>query len=225
MRLRSRAGFVKPGGSLKVGVGVAVAAGLIAFPLVGGLATAGAKSLPPPSCLPEVLSVHSVGNAELSHVVIKGHCFESSKVSAVTFGSVGGSFTVKSDNTLTANPPAQAAGTVTVTVTNAAGTSKTDGKYTYLAPKVTQVSPNNGPTAGGNVVTIRGLDLADGSTPTVTFGTLKSSTVTVKSSRALTAVVPAASGGPGDVGSVGVTVTTTEGSSSGTIKYTYRYIA
>ncbi len=172
--------------------------------------------------------MHAVGNAELSHVVIKGDCFLSSKVTAVDFGSKAASFTVKTDSAIVADPPAQTAGTYDVTVTNSGGgTSKTNAadKYTYYIPKVTQVSPNNGPTAGGNVVTIRGLDLADGSTPTVTFGTLKSASVTVKSSRTITAVVPASAGGPGGVGAVNVTVGTTEGTSTNPIKYTYRYIA
>jgi hypothetical protein len=219
---------VKPGGSLKVGVGVAVAAGLVAFPLVGGLGVASAKPLPPPSCTPQVHLVHAVGNAELSHVIIKGDCFLSSKVTGVSFGSVAASFTVKSDSAISANPPQQAAGTVDVTVTNSGGgTSKTNAadKYTYFIPKVTQVSPTSGPTAGGNTVTIRGLDLASGVTPGVTFGGVAATGVTVKSSRTLTVTVPAAAGGPGDVETVPVVVTTAEGASSGGAKYSYKYIA
>ncbi len=188
MRLRSRAGFVKPGGSLKIGVGAAVAAGLIAFPLVGGLATAGAAlPTPPGTCTPEVFQVHGVGgaNREIVKVDIRGVCLKtSSPVNSVMFGTVAASFTVKTDATIVAVPPPQAAGTVPVTVSSPdGGTSKvTAGSvYTYYVPRITSLSPNRGTVLGGNTIVIRGDHLASGdSTPTVSFAGTNSSSVTVR---------------------------------------------
>ncbi len=66
-------------------------------------------------------------------------------------------FTINSDTSITANFPANAAGPVSVTVTNPGGTSTPALTYTYLAlPTVTAVSPSAGPTSGGNTVTLTG---------------------------------------------------------------------
>lgn len=219
---------MKPGGSLKIGVGAAVAAGLIAFPLVGGLATAGAAlPTPPGTCTPEVFQVHGVGgaNREIVKVDIRGVCFNtSSPANSVMFGSVPASFTIKTDATIVAIPPPQAAGTVPVTVSSAdGGTSKvTAGSvYTYYVPRITSLSPNKGTVLGGNTIVIRGDHLAAGGTPTVSFAGTNSSSVTVVNDRALKVVVPAHAA----PGKAAVVVTTTEGASAGTTNYTYVYRA
>jgi hypothetical protein len=67
------------------------------------------------------------------------------------------SFTINSDTSITANFPANAAGPVSVTVTNPGGTSTPALTYTYIAvPTVTAVSPTAGPTSGGNTVNLSG---------------------------------------------------------------------
>ncbi len=81
-------------------------------------------------------------------------------------------------------------------------------------PVITGVSPNAGPVAGGNVVTIFGTGFTG--TAAVTFGTDPGSTVTVSGTTTLTVTVPAAT----TAGTVTVTVTTPNGTSGG---YTYTY--
>ena len=175
--------------------------------------------------------MHAFGSAKngLANVYIKGACFDtSSEANSVMFGSVAAKFTVKTGSIIVASPPAQAAGTVDVTVASPdGGTSKlTAGdKYTFYAPVIHQIGPDNGSTAGGNTVVIRGSNLASGATPGVTFGGVASTSVTVSSSRVIHAVVPASAGGPGGVGKVSVVVTTVEGASSGSNTYKYLYTA
>jgi hypothetical protein len=84
---------------------------------------------------------------------------------------------------------------------------------TSLAPKVSSISPNAGPVAGGQTVTIIGTNLT-GATG-VAFGTTGATSVTIVSDTALTATVPAHA-----AGTVNVTVTTPKGT-SGAARYTY----
>ena len=118
-------------------------------------------------------------------------------ISAVTAGS------------LTVIAPA-GTGAVDVTVTTANGTSAVNApsdQYTYNpAPTVTGVTPNNGPQAGGNSVTVAGTGFASGSTG-VDFGSTAGTTVTVTSPTSLTVIAPAGTG------VVDVTVTTANGTS------------
>ena len=92
----------------------------------------------------------------------------------VAFGGTAATdVTVVSPTKLTATTPAEAAGTVDVTVNNGSGSSATSSAdhYTYDAvPTVTAVSPTAGPTAGGDTVTITGTNFASGAT--ARFGTL-----------------------------------------------------
>ena len=86
-------------------------------------------------------------------VTITGTNF--SEVTAVRFGSnAAGSFIVNSTTQITATSPA-GIGTVDVTVTTPGGTSATStaDQFTYvpapaLAPTVTNINPNTGPTSG-----------------------------------------------------------------------------
>jgi hypothetical protein len=77
-----------------------------------------------------------------------------------------------------------------VAVITAAGTSPSTNAdlYAYGAPTVTSVSPNTGPTAGGNTVTINGTGFVTGAT--VKFGTTAATAVTLVSGTQLTAKAP-----------------------------------
>ena len=79
---------------------------------------------------------------------------------SVDFGATpAASFRVTGPTTITATSPA-GTGTVNVTVTTADGTSAltSNDQFTYQAPSpsVYSVSPDQGPTSGGTIVTITG---------------------------------------------------------------------
>ena len=116
--------------------------------------------------------------------------------------------------------PAEAAGTVDITVTTPGGTSATGAadKYTYdAAPTVTAVSPTAGPTAGGTTVTITGTDFTAGADRRVRRNRRRPASPSTPTT-SITATAPA-----GSAGTVDVTVTTPGGTSAtGTAdKYTY----
>jgi hypothetical protein len=122
--------------------------------------------------------------------------------SQVRFGSVPAtSYTVNSDTQLTVTAPAQAAGTVDITVTTASGTSAvvTNDQFTYTesAPAITGVSPSSGTTGGGQAVTISGSKFT-GATA-VYFGSTPATLFQFKSDSSITAVAPAAVAGTVDV--------------------------
>ncbi|MEU8822293.1 IPT/TIG domain-containing protein [Streptomyces sp. NPDC048636] len=135
-----------------------------------------------------------------------------SGATAVRFGATNAtSFLVVSATQIVAIAPA-GSGTVQVTVTTAGGTSN-GLAYTYvMAPSLISVTPNQGPGAGGNTVTITGSGLS-GATA-VRFGSTNATSFTVVSPTQITAVAPA--GG----GTVQVTVITPGGTSNG-VSYTY----
>jgi hypothetical protein len=138
-----------------------------------------------------------------SIVTITGNYF--SGASAVKFGSLDANwYEVLSDNAIEASSPAQAAGTIDVTVSTPTGTSSTSSAdhFTYTtpsAPTVTGVSPSSGSTAGGTVVTITGTNYTD--VTDVTFGgaEVDPSDIVVNSSTQLTVVAPAHIAGVWDV--------------------------
>lgn len=138
--------------------------------------------------------------------------------SAVDFGAIPATnVTVINDLTVTATVPAQAAGTVDITVTTPAGTSATSSadQYTYIAmPTITGISPASGPAAGGTVVTLAGTGLLGA---TVAFGTTDAASVSCTAT-SCTATAPAEA-----AGTVDVTVTTAGGTSatSGADRYAY----
>ncbi|MEU3281312.1 IPT/TIG domain-containing protein [Streptomyces antibioticus] len=82
-----------------------------------------------------------------------------------------------------------------------------------MAPTVSTVSPSQGPTSGGNTVTITGVGLT-GATA-VRFGTTPAASYTVNSSTQITAVAPARS-----AGSAPVTVVSPTGTSN-PVAYTF----
>ncbi|WP_460112409.1 IPT/TIG domain-containing protein [Streptomyces platensis] len=129
------------------------------------------------------------------------------EATAVRFANTAaGSFTVISDTQITAVAPAGTAGPADVTVTTAGGTSNAL-TYTYLAPPVlTLLSPNQGPTTGGNTVTLTGTHLAPATQ--VRFGATPTA-FTVVSDTHIVADAP-----PGAAGPVDVTVITPGGTSA-----------
>ncbi|MFE2179744.1 IPT/TIG domain-containing protein, partial [Streptomyces sp. NPDC059455] len=135
---------------------------------------------------------------------------------AVRFGAVNASsFTVVSATQITVVAP-PGSGTVQVTVTTPGGTSS-GLSYSYVAvpaPVLTSVSPAQGPTGGGNTVTLTGSGFTGATV--VCFGSTPASSFTVVSATQITAVAP-----PGS-GTVQVTVTTPGGTSSG---LSYSYVA
>ncbi|MGW3623077.1 IPT/TIG domain-containing protein [Streptomyces sp. NPDC000880] len=133
--------------------------------------------------------------------------------SQVRFGAAAASFTVVSASQVTAVAPAGAAGTVSVTITTPGGTSA-GVPYTYiLAPDLTAVTPDQGPLAGGDTVTLTGTGLTGASQ--VRFGTV-SAPFTVVSPTEISATVP-----PATAGGVPVTVTTPGGTSTVDVYYHY----
>ena len=100
----------------------------------------------------------------------------------VTFGSASATnVVVVNSTTITATTPAGSAGAVTVTVTVSGQSGSLTNGFTYVVPPtVTSVSPNNGPTTGGTVVTITGTNFVSGAT--VTFGAAAATNVVVVSS-------------------------------------------
>ena len=144
---------------------------------------------------------------------------------AVEFGAVAAtSFSVDSDLQITAVAPAQAAGTVDVTVVTPNGTSpifhsllNNGDQFTYSAPPTaSEIAPAGG--SAGSLVAIIGTGFV--SAPGITqvlFGTTSATDFTVDSATHISATVP-----PGS-GTVAVTVTTPAGTTavSAAMQYTY----
>ncbi|GAA1778304.1 hypothetical protein GCM10009748_08580 [Agromyces lapidis] len=131
---------------------------------------------------------------------------------AVTVDGVSVPFTQVSDTEITFETPAHAAGTVDVVVTTAVGSSGAL-PFTYVpAPVLTELDPDEGPTAGGTSVTVTGTDLGDATDVTVDGVSVSFTQV---SDTEITFVTPAHAAGPVDV------VVTTPGGASGALPFTY----
>jgi hypothetical protein len=134
----------------------------------------------------------------------------------VLFGTTPATSVIFNNNTtMTVGVPAEAAGTVTVKVTNTDGLSTTLANgFTYSPVVVSQVTPAIGPLGGNNTVSIQGSGFVSGST--VTFGGTAATSVTFVSATSLTVKAPAHS-----AGTVAVAVTNANG--TGTLPSAYRY--
>lgn len=113
---------------------------------------------------------------------------------AVWFGDVPASgVTVLDEATLEVVAPAQAPGTVDVTVEGSAGSSTLASAFTYFpAPTLASATPPAGPLLGGQGLGLVGsgfLELGAG-TPTVTVGGVLASGVSVTSDTAITCAAP-----------------------------------
>jgi uncharacterized repeat protein (TIGR02543 family) len=113
-------------------------------------------------------------------------------------------------------PPSASAGVKSVLVGNAGGSAPLLHFIYDDLPALQGISPNQGPLSGGNTITLTGSSFVPGST-TVSIGGAACTQVTVVSSSELNCKAPAR----GTAGSVAVTVTTSGGTSTGNINYTY----
>lgn len=135
----------------------------------------------------------------------------------VSFGGTPGTaVSIASPTSLTVTAPAKtAAGAVAIevkNVDNALGTLAAG--YAYLdKPTVTGVTPTSGPAAGGTTVKIAGSGF--GSAPSVTFGGVAATSVTLSSATELSVVTPAGAG------AVDVTVSSAGGDGTKTAAFTY----
>ncbi|MFJ7199736.1 MULTISPECIES: IPT/TIG domain-containing protein [unclassified Streptomyces] len=127
---------------------------------------------------------------------------------AVTFAGIPAtSFTVNSASQITAVTPAGNAGAAVVTVTTPGGVSAPDAFFFYAAPPVLNTAvPAQGPTAGGLVVTLTGINLLNAGA--VRFGATDAASFAVVSATQITATSP-----PG-TGSSPITVITPGGTSN-----------
>jgi hypothetical protein len=153
-------------------------------------------------------------------ITIRGTGFTGA--TAVDFGASGAaSFTVNSDESITAVSPAGASGAVDVTVTTAGGPSATSSadKFTFIAPPtVTGVSPNSVPLAGGVWgVTVTGTNLA--TTTKVSIGDTQTS-FNVISDTSLEIYIPAGESPE----TVDIIVTTIGGTSERTSADQFTYL-
>ncbi|HEY4428202.1 MAG TPA: IPT/TIG domain-containing protein [Solirubrobacteraceae bacterium] len=169
-----------------------------------------------PSILPAPAAVAPDAGPEAGGTTVTITGSRLAGASAVRFGSArAASFTDNADGSITAvSPPRPEAlsleereGKVRVTVTTPEGPSPAAGPvFTYLSsPKVTAVTPAEGPTAGAVQVTITGSHVGD-RTQSVTFGAVPAAGFTVNSSSSVTAIAP-----PEPPGVVHLTVTTPGG--------------
>jgi hypothetical protein len=149
-------------------------------------------------------------------ILVNGGAY--SHVHQVLFGTTpAASVTRMSRWQLKVVAPKHVAGTVNVRVVSLYGRSVvTPGdRYTYIAaPTITAISPDHGPAAGENMVTITGTAFRPGTT--VTIGGHQATAVTRAKTTTLTATVPA-----GQAGVVDVVVTTPFGTVTAPHGYTY----
>jgi hypothetical protein len=120
---------------------------------------------------------------------------------AVKFGSTNAVSFTSNYYSVTAVSPAEMAGKVDVTVTTPYGTSaiRLADRFTFT-PEVTNVSPNEGPAAGGTSVTITGTGFGLGTTATkFEFGTTLSKSVNCSSTTTCIVTAPAHAVGGIDV--------------------------
>jgi hypothetical protein len=152
-----------------------------------------------------------------SAVTLTGHNFAPG--AAVTFGGAAAiSVLVVSSTQITAKTPPHAQGSVNVTVTNPGGQSGTlTGGFTFvaLAPVVTGVSPNTGPTTGGTRVTLTGKNFVSGAR--VVFGGVAATSVVAVSATQLNVTTP-----PHKPGGVNIVATNPDGQ-SGTLAGAFTY--
>ena len=182
-------------------------------------ATSGADrfSFAPVPTVTTVLPVAGLPGGSTS-VTITGSGFIVGVPTTVMFGPTAGTGAlVLSTTSMTVNDPAEAAGSVDVTVTTPVGTSATNpgDQFTYEAvPTVTLVSPAGGPTAGLTAVTLSGTNFTDATG--VKFGTIAGTGLHINSPTSITITSPAQA-----AGAETVTVTTPSGTSTTTPTFTY----
>jgi hypothetical protein len=173
--------------------------------------------------LPIVTSVSPNFSAATStaSVTITGENLDnSSGNSVVEFGAGrAASWSSESDTQLVVTSPTGTAGAVDLIIDNGRGDQRIMNAFTYTsgnanAPTIAAISPAEGPTGGGQTVTITGTNLEVNSENTsVAFGEAPAQ-VTSATTTQLQVRTP-----PGTAGNVIVSVTTSEGSSTSNYAY------
>jgi len=156
---------------------------------IGTAHTVSAGSPPPPKVTKIVPTSGPAAGG--TSVTIVGSGF--SGASAINFGATGAaSFTVNSNNSITAVSPAETSGIVDLRVTAPGGTSAlvTSDHFKFVAPTITGLSPSRGPKAGSTTVTISGTGFALGTGMLVKFGSTAATGVSCESTTVCTAVAP-----------------------------------
>ncbi|MCE4063424.1 IPT/TIG domain-containing protein [Pandoraea sputorum] len=144
-------------------------------------------------------------------------------VTSLSFGGTSVpsvSFTSQNSTQIVVNAPARPQGMVDIVATSPGGQSPTSAadQFTYVSlPTVSSVTPNQGPSTGGGLITINGTNFVTGAT-TVSFGATPATGVNVLSPTSLNATIPA-----GSAGTVDVTVTTAAGTSTTSAADWYTY--
>jgi hypothetical protein len=185
----------------------------------------------------QVLPASSPNTAAGTPVTIEGNYFDTTPLPQVFFGGVAATGVhVNWDGELTADAPADPAGTATdqvvVTVSTGAGSSSATGtaqvnEFTYApgsVPAVSSISPSSGTQVPSPscTITIKGSNFYDaGVTPIVDFDTVASIGFMSYSANAITTTIPAAVA----PGVVHVTVTTPAGTSATSAADQYTYVA
>ena len=140
----------------------------------------------------------------------------------VTIGGIAATCTVDSATQITCTTPGpHIAGAVNVVVTTPGGTTTSTGGFTYVSiPTITNITPRQGPLAGGTSVVITGTDLS--TVFHVEFGATPTNCV-INSNTQITCTAPAKLAFAG--GAVDVDVSTTGGMATATNGFTYIAIA
>ncbi len=162
-----------------------------------------------PVALPQIAKLEPNSGEEAGGTVVTITGSNFTGATAVKFGpNNAASFTVNSDNSITAASP-PGTGTVDVTVMTPHGTSYASPRdfFNYVgAPTVEMVEPDHGPASGRTSVTITGTGFTGASA--VEFGATEAAGFEVHSDTEITAISP-----PGS-GTVDVEVQNAEGTSS-----------
>ena len=140
--------------------------------------------------------------------------FGTSATSAVSATSIS----VISDTQVRVRAPSGTAGTKSIFLIAAAGSTSLPNAYTYVAPPlVSAFSPTSGSASGGTIVTITGRNLSNAKS--VTFGG-KAATITSNTASSITVTTPA-----GVVSTSGVPVSVvTAGGTSPSLRTKFRYV-
>ncbi|MAB79441.1 MAG: hypothetical protein CMJ89_08815, partial [Planctomycetes bacterium] len=176
---------------------------------------------------PSIASLSPTSGSELgaTSVLILGSGFleDAAGVPAVEFGSVAAAATsVLSDTSiLCLTPPGNANATVEVTVTNTNGTALLSGAFTYnpRVPTLSSITPVEGPSAGGTVITLNGSEFTaiNAGATVVLIGATPATAVQVDSDSRIFCTTP-----DGLPGLVDVTVLNNNGTS--TLADAFRYL-
>ena len=186
---------------------------------VGTFKFANCTNLPPPTVTG--IAPPNGSSAGGTSVIITGTAFQSGATATIGGVALTGVI-VTGDTTLTGTTGAHApsAGNAVVVFNPDSQSATCTCTYTYdpaPAPVVTSISPPNGPSAGGTVVTITGTDFQPGANATIGGVTLSSTTVTTTAISGTT--------GPHTPNATNSVVVTNPDTQSGTCTCTYSYDA